>query len=173
MSIQSTITETRQRFSDVQAFVANQPDAKLLLAPPGKWNCAQQVVHLILSQKATNAAYKVPGFAVGLLYGKSSNGSRSFDEVVADYQRHLANGAKSTKEYEPKLELPLDKQRLIDSYIKAGDTYLDALANKSDRELDTLQVKHPILGKLTLRELAYFTLYHNMHHLKSMQGLVL
>ncbi len=172
MKLQQTIAETRQVFAEIQAFVANHNDMQLLQGPSGRWNSAQQLLHLIISQKGTNLAYTMPGVALALIYGKSTKGSRSYEEVVADYQRHLANGAKSTKEYEPKLALPLDKQKLLAKYTDIGKAYLTALATKTDKELDTLQVKHPLLGKLTLRELAHFTLYHNRHHLKSMQGVI-
>lgn len=172
MPIQRTIAETRQVFHDIEAFIVKHSDIDLLQASHGKWNSAQQVEHLIISQKMTNVAFKVPGLIVGFLYGKTDKGSRTYDEVVAEYQRHLANGAKSTKEYEPKLALPLDKQKLAATYKGHGESYLAALGSKTDKELDALQVKHPILGKLTLLELAYFTLYHNRHHLRNMQALV-
>ena len=173
MSITETLAQTKAVFADISKLLASHTDADLLKAPAGKWSCAQQALHLVISQKSTTVAYKVPGFAVGLLYGKRAGGvSRSYDEIVAAYQGHLNNGAKAPAEYVPKTDGKVDKQRLIASFNKAGENYLAAAATKTEKELDTLQVKHPLLGKLTLRELAYFTLYHNRHHLKSMQGLV-
>ncbi len=173
MYINETLAQTKAVLTDISKLLANKTDADLLKAPTGKWSCAQQALHLVISQKSTTVAYKVPGFAVGLLYGKRASGvSRSYEEIVAAYQAHLNNGAKAPAEYEPKTNGTVDKERLIVSFNKAGENYLAAAATKTEKELDTLQVKHPLLGKLTLRELAYFTLYHNRHHLKSMQGLV-
>lgn len=37
--------------------------------------------------------------------------------------------------------------------------------NWSDPQLDQYLAPHPLLGKLTLRELGYFTIYHTEHHL--------
>lgn len=173
MHIQQTITETRQVFADIAAFVTHQHEVALLQAPPGKWNSAQQVQHLVISQKSTLIAYKVPSFIVGLLYGKRKPAvSRSYEAVRDAYLAHLNQGAKAPAEYIPKPIEQLDKQRLATSFVQAGENYLAALATKTDTELDSLQVKHPLLGKLTLRELALFTLYHNRHHLQSMQTLV-
>lgn len=172
MSIAETLTQTKAVFADIAKFLNAHTDAKLLQAPEGKWHSLLQAQHLVISQKSTLVAYKVPGFAVGLLYGKRAGGvSRSYDEIVATYQGHLNNGAKAPAEYVPKAK-DFDKARLVASFNKVGTEYLAAVATKTEKELDTLQVKHPLLGKLTLRELAYFTLYHNRHHLKSMQGLV-
>jgi hypothetical protein len=35
----------------------------------------------------------------------------------------------------------------------------------ADSQLDQYIVPHPLLGKITLRELCYFTIYHTYHHL--------
>jgi hypothetical protein len=36
----------------------------------------------------------------------------------------------------------------------------------SEQQLDLLILPHPLLGKLTLREMIYFTIYHAGHHEK-------
>jgi hypothetical protein len=35
-----------------------------------------------------------------------------------------------------------------------------------EKKLDSLILPHPLLGKLTLREMLYFTNYHVIHHHK-------
>ena len=40
-----------------------------------------------------------------------------------------------------------------------------AAAEKWDeKELDEYYLPHPILGKLTVREILFFTIYHNLRH---------
>jgi hypothetical protein len=34
----------------------------------------------------------------------------------------------------------------------------------SEAQLDEYVLPHPILGKLTIREMLYFTIYHATHH---------
>ena len=34
-----------------------------------------------------------------------------------------------------------------------------------DAQLDQYIAPHPLLGKITVRELCYFTIYHTQHHL--------
>ena len=36
--------------------------------------------------------------------------------------------------------------------------------NWKDTQLDQYIVPHPLLGKITLREMGYFTIYHVQHH---------
>jgi len=38
------------------------------------------------------------------------------------------------------------------------------LSGFSEEDLDKLILPHPLLGKLTLREMMYFTIYHVQHH---------
>ena len=43
---------------------------------------------------------------------------------------------------------------------------INALQTKwDDKQLDKYLAPHPLLGKITLRELSYFTIYHTEHHL--------
>lgn len=34
----------------------------------------------------------------------------------------------------------------------------------TEQDLDTVLLPHPLLGKLTVREMLYFTIYHAQHH---------
>jgi len=35
----------------------------------------------------------------------------------------------------------------------------------SELQMDRIRLPHPVLGKLSVREMLFFTLYHNQHHL--------
>ena len=37
----------------------------------------------------------------------------------------------------------------------------------SQADLDRYRLPHPLLGKLTVREMLFFTVYHNYHHVRS------
>jgi hypothetical protein len=39
----------------------------------------------------------------------------------------------------------------------------------SEKDLDTLILPHPLLGKVTLREMLYFTIYHVQHHVEQVK----
>ena len=40
----------------------------------------------------------------------------------------------------------------------------------SEEDLDYYVLPHPLLGKLTLREMLYFTIYHVKHHEKQIRS---
>lgn len=46
---------------------------------------------------------------------------------------------------------------MLDQLIKSIQKY-------SEQELDQTILPHPLLGKITLREMLYFTIYHVEHH---------
>jgi hypothetical protein len=41
-----------------------------------------------------------------------------------------------------------------------------------EEEPDKYIVGHPLLGKITVRELGYFNIYHTLHHLDSIKKMV-
>jgi hypothetical protein len=40
-----------------------------------------------------------------------------------------------------------------------------SLEHWSDRNLDRIRLPHPILGKITAREMVFFITYHGPHHI--------
>lgn len=42
-----------------------------------------------------------------------------------------------------------------------------ALEQWSEADLDRVRMPHPILGPLTVREMLFFTLYHDGHHVEA------
>ena len=46
-----------------------------------------------------------------------------------------------------------------------GKTKIEITRHKNP-VMDNFLIKHPLLGKITLRELCYFTIYHTQHHIK-------
>ena len=53
-----------------------------------------------------------------------------------------------------------------DEVHAAGRAGVDrAIGKWSEEKLDALQLPHPLLGNLTVREMLLFTLYHQRHHI--------
>lgn len=140
--------------------------------PGEKWSVAQNVAHLIVSLKTTVAAYALPKFLVRLIGGKPNRPSRSYDELVEKYLAKLAAGGKASGRFVPKTIHPSHtRDQMLNKWLKVTEDYLEAITkNWSTEQFDQYIVKHPLLGKITLRELCYFTIYHTRHHLKIIQS---
>ncbi|UOQ74028.1 DinB family protein [Hymenobacter cellulosilyticus] len=135
-----------------------------LLKPPGKWNAGQHLDHIIRGVSRVGGALMLPGMVQGLLFGRTDAPAGSYEELVSRYQQVLAGGFKATEGFVPD-EVGADQQRELPEKLRAEVARLvRRAAGYSEQQLDTLLLPHPALGKLTLRQMLYFTLYHVRHH---------
>jgi hypothetical protein len=140
-------------------------------APSGKWTPGQQLDHIYLSLKPLTTALGLP--KIGLkAFGSANRPSRDYDAVVAKYHDALANGGKAPSNFVPEPVFYRDKD-VISGKLKSNLAKLISHLNKySEQDLDKYLLPHPLLGKMTVREMLYFTIYHSEHHYKvTMQNL--
>jgi hypothetical protein len=131
---------------------------------PAKWSAAEQVEHLRLSVRPLTLSFLIPRFVLGI-FGTARPPGRTCDEVVADYQGRLARGAKASGPFIPaRLTGDEDLPRLLTAFQQGYAAYAAKLAAAEDASLDSSRLPHPILGRLSIREMAFFTLYHLGHH---------
>ncbi len=134
-------------------------------APEGKWNAGEQTLHLIKSVKPVAKGLGMPKFLIKYNFGKANRPSRDFDGLVERYKRGLAeNPGIAPKNYAPskvKHEQAAELNKKLKSYIEVINT---KLAKWNEEQLDTYVAPHPLIGKLTFREVLYFTIYHAQHH---------
>lgn len=162
------IRESDAIFRQLTDYCLTIPDDLFFKEPADKWSIAQNVAHLIIALKTTVAAYALPKFLVRLIGGKPNRPSRSYEELVEKYRQKLAAGGKAQGRYVPKKIPPsYSRQKLLNRWQKVTEEYLEAIRkNWSTEQFDQYIVKHPLLGKITLRELCYFSIYHTRHHLE-------
>jgi hypothetical protein len=135
--------------------------------PAEKWSVAQNVTHLITSANMTSLAFRLPKFIVRIYCGKPNRPSRSYDELVAKYKMKLTQGGRASGRFVAKPVLVKErKENILNTFNTAMKKLENAVQkNWNDQQLDKYLAPHPLLGKLTLRELCYFTIYHTEHHL--------
>ncbi len=163
-----------------QRFVAEDfgaiPAERFFAHPPGVWSPAENLAHLCKTVRAATLAYRVPARLSGLIWGAGES-SRSYAELVSSYKAVLDAGVQSPAAFVAELDgVPEDvaaaKQELLQRWQQVAGKLEAALANWQDEDLDKAKVPHPVLGKLTLRELLFFTLYHNLHHVNDVRRLL-
>ena len=139
--------------------------------PGDKWSVAENVEHLIISTNTSSLAWYLPKFLVRWIGGTPNRNSRTYDELKNKYYSKLSEGGRASGRFVPKpIEIKYGKQKLLDNWNKATSKFINTLdKNRSEQDLDNYLVKHPLLGRITLRELGYFTIFHTEHHLNSIQ----
>lgn len=157
----------RQVFEEVAAFSEQASDTRYLMRSDGKWSMAENLQHLILSGKPVARGLQLPKLAF-MAFGTSTTESRSYETLVHDYRALLQQGARATGAYvpDPPEKLPAREGQLAE-WRKTGQLFQKNLAKWSEKDLDKYRMPHPLLGKLTVREMLFFTIYHSWHHLEA------
>ena len=142
------------------------PDSDYIKQPNNKWSAGQQLDHIAKSVKPVDMAFGLPLFVLKMKFGVANRPSKNYEDLVAKYRTALDRNKdfKMPSEFAPS-QIPVEQRQ------KAGEK-LDKLIHKlckrlskfSEEELDLYILPHPLMGKLTLREMLYFTAYHVQHH---------
>jgi hypothetical protein len=154
---------------EVNKYVMGLSQKDFLFAPPEKWNAGQQLDHLIRSIKPLNLAYALPTLVLKMRFGLTNRPSKTFPALVEKYELKLAEGGRASGQFIPEA-IPYEaKEKLCEAYAKQKEK-LNTKVNRFEEEtLDKYILPHPLLGKLTLREMLFFTIHHSYHHLNLMR----
>lgn len=165
MDRSSIINRLNENYSAFFDLVEAMPEAEFTFSPDGiKWTPGQQVDHLYRSLEPLNKGLKAPEFALKAMFGKADHPSVSYEELVARYQSELAAGGTAPAPFRPET-IAFERKRGLLADLRDQVERLTKSIEKFDEEkLDKLVLPHPLLGKLTIREMLYFTIYHGEHH---------
>ena len=106
-------------------------------------------------------------------FGKSARPSLPFDEFVSRYRKALAEGGGAGRfAPSPRSEPDLEtwRRRIMDDFVAGNQELRKALARWTERKLDSVLLPHPLVGHVTVREMVFFALYHQQHHIAVVQG---
>jgi hypothetical protein len=142
----------------------------------GVWSPAENLIHLVKSVKAVASGLGMPKLVLRVTFGASKAPSRTFAGLRQVYRDRLSRGARATGPYVPPVLDVADetaaeatRSRILAGWDGAGRSLVEKLRRWSEKSLDRLRLPHPLLGKLTVREMAFFTLFHDRHHLTSVR----
>lgn len=168
----TALTEIQNEITQVSAAM---PYEAFLQDYPDRWSAAEYLQHLILSVKPLAKALAMPPAQLGQLFGAADHPSRSFEELVADYEAALIPFTQSLTGVTPvgyrmPEEVTHIKHYLIETWQDANQRLFTALAGWSEDALDQYHLQHPLLGMLTVREMLFFTLHHNRSHCEDIRN---
>jgi hypothetical protein len=128
------------------------------------WSPADNVRHLAKSIRPVAKALRLPKIFVRLMFGGPRAASVTYDALRERYLAKLAGGADAGR-FAPSQRVITDRAEVLRQHEQANRELRAAIARWPDRALDRHQLPHPLLGKLTVREMLFFTLYHQLHHM--------
>jgi hypothetical protein len=126
-------------------------------------------VHLIKSVSPVGKAMQMPKLLPAVMFGTSKVGSVRYADIRERYVQKLADGGQATGAYVPSVEAaPAQpdetKRATLMKWGEVSDRLDHAVQAWKDDDLDKYQLPHPLIGTITVREMLFFTLYHNLLH---------
>ena len=132
------------------------------------WAASDNVDHLIRSHKPIALALKLPRLTLRTMFGAANQPSRSYEAICGVYKDTLAAGGVASGKYLPNQQTPeqpeVAKMELLNQFSKASADVVSVAEKWNEDDLDGYLLPHPLIGKLTIREMLYFTIYHNLRH---------
>lgn len=159
--IQRRLQWSHQSFCET---ILSLKEPAFCFAKPDKWNAGQTLDHVYKSVYTLNMALKLPKQLFERLYGKAKRPSDDYDTLVARYVEKLAEGGRASGRYLPAEVQFSKREKAIGRLQKAIKSLSLKLDSFTEAQLDYYVLPHPLLGRITIREMMYFTVYHAQHH---------
>jgi hypothetical protein len=151
-------------------FRALTPD-EFVLRVGDAWTPAEHLQHLNTAASAVARGLSISPWILRLRFGRARRPSRSFVELRDDYRDRLARGGRASGRFVPPREDLSPEQtigrqtQLLARWQRVNSRLTAAVERWSDKNLDRIRLPHPILGKITAREMVFFIIYHGHHHI--------
>ena len=129
-----------------------------------KWTAGQQLGHIVLSLKPLAKILFFPKFMIKRKFGKANRESKTYDALVEKYLSKLQAGGTANTPFRPAAIGIGQRTELIKEILKSVKRINRRVGRYTEADLDYYILPHPLLGKLTFREMLYFTIYHVQHH---------
>ena len=160
----------RRQAEGVVDYLESLPTEEFFEPQQTYWAPSEHLRHLVKCLRPLVRALRLPKAVLLLRFGPSFRGSRAFEEVRDQYRAELAAGATAgrfTPSSREVAEAPEQRREQIFEHWRSVMEALDgALGRWGEGPLDRLRLPHPLLGKMTVREMLVWTVYHNHHHLE-------
>ena len=175
--------ETGEPYTGVELVAAlgrvqEESDAYLRALPPSvffapqgpAWSPAEHARHLAKSLRPLTRVLRWPRPVLGVLFGRHRGPGRDFAELRRTYQAALAAGGQAGRfapsVQPPPQDLAAGQDAILSRLGVTVRAVQAAVQHWPEPTLDRYQLPHPLLGRLTVREMLEFSVYHQAHHLR-------
>ena len=163
--------DLKEAFETVTSYCKDMDSDVYFRSQESKWNIAENIHHLILSTVPLSKAMYYPKLVIRLVAGKGSGSSMEYEALTGAYQSKLDQGGVATGDYVPKGRKKFNQEQSLKKLSSEGQKLVHSLDRWTEEQLDNYRLPHPLLGKITVREMLYFTIYHTHHHLSAIKNI--
>lgn len=129
-----------------------------------KWTAGQQLAHIVLCIKPLVQVFGMDKSIIEQNFGLSDRPGQTYEMLLKNYLKKLKEGGKAPERYVPENTSPNQKAALTEELTKMIKQLCLEVESFTEQELDHLCIPHPLLGRITLREMLYNAIYHVQHH---------
>jgi hypothetical protein len=164
MNKQEIIQKLIKNHTEFVELIIGLNDTDFLFSFNNKWTAGQQLDHIYRSVAPVKMAFTLPKFIPGLLFGKANRPSRDYTSLVEKYKSKLETGGVASGRFVPPSISVNQKEKLKKQVLKTVNTLTKKINRYTEQQLDEYILPHPLLGKLTMREMLFFTIHHVEQH---------
>lgn len=161
----SALKDSKQQ---VQSWFSAVSEVEYFTRQGEVWSAFDNVDHVIKAVKPIVLALKLPRIVLRVIFGKPKHASRPYDVVCQIYSEAINKGAKASGQFLPGEARVVNKELAKTEQLQKASKVLDDLISNLEKweetMLDQCQLPHPIIGNLTMREMLFFTIHHNLRH---------
>ncbi|MFN0098407.1 MAG: DinB family protein [Gemmatimonadaceae bacterium] len=169
------ISALREVHRESVAYWATFSDAEFFAPIGAAWSPALNVRHLSKAMRAVTQGLRLPPFLVKVLFGRTGAPGRDYETMRTVYHERLAKGASAGRfapSWKPSGPDPAaERRRIMRAHAASVEALVERVAKWSEANLDSAALPHPLLGGIAAREMLFFTVYHNTHHVANVQRL--
>ena len=164
MNKQTIIDSLIQNYTSFITEINELTATKLQFSNGQKWTAGQQLQHIVLCVKPLVQVFSMDKSMIAQNFGIADKPGRSYDVLLGEYLEKLNEGGKAPDRFVPENVLAEQRTGLSESLGQLINLLCSKIENFSEEDLDQLCIPHPLLGKLTLREMLCNAIYHVEHH---------
>lgn len=172
MTKTEVIDALNQKHQTLYEWLKKHLDQNWVTGPEDKWNTGEHIAHLIQSEKALNKALLLPKFYLKYKFGTNNRDNRTYDQIVKKYQDKLADnpGVIANISREMPISTLTNKSSYLSKLEKEKIKLIKKFQKWNEQELDIYLLPHPLMGRMTIREIVIWTAYHTEHHYKILKS---
>jgi hypothetical protein len=84
--------------------------------------------------------------------------------IAKKYKEAMALAVKAPAPFVPGTVRAKERDALLSAHLQLGERLCRRIETMSEHSLDTYRMPHPVMGKVTLREMIVLTYLHTDHH---------
>lgn len=152
-------------------YYKNQDEDSWQFGPEGKWTSGQHALHLLQSIRPLNKALSLPKLVLKLKFGKSNRPTRDYNTIKSKYLEKLKTVKGKTYKPSRNMRIPSneDKPYILNCLEIQNKKLQHKIMRWKDKDLDDYILPHPLMGKMTVRELVMWTAFHIEQHTNTLQ----